>query len=47
MKLQQQKDQGKSFFITLPKQLMEAMKWKKGDEIITELYKGHIILKKK
>lgn len=44
MKLQQS---NKQFFITLPKQIVEAKNWKKGDKILIELDKhGDIILKK-
>ena len=46
MKLQQMK-QGQ-FFVTLPRQIILAKEWKKGDEITTNVdNKGNIVLSRK
>jgi len=41
-----QYDQNEQFKITLPKQIMKAKKWKKGDELSIEFDKeGNLVLK--
>jgi len=45
MKLQQSSGLGSSFFIVLPKKIVEAKGWKKGQKLKTEFdAKGRIIL---
>ena len=47
MKLQQMSGGGRGFFLMIPKALIRAKRWNKGDDILVELdNKGNIILKK-
>ena len=39
-------DNNKQFKVTLPKQVLLALNWKKGDEIKIELVEGNLILKR-
>ena len=46
-KLQQMTHSNKQFFLTLPKQIILAKGWQKGDQIKVEIdQKGNLILKK-
>lgn len=45
MKLQQMKDS--TFFVTLPKQVLIALGWRKGDTISYRLDKANIVLSNK
>jgi len=47
MKLQQMTTGGKGFFLMIPKAIVRAKGWLKGDDIQVELdNKGNIVLKK-
>ena len=46
-KLQQMTASNNQFLLTLPKQIMMAKGWKKGDDIKVEIdQKGNLVLKK-
>ena len=48
MKLQQMNTGGKGFFLMIPKALVRAKNWSKGDDISVELdNKGNLVLSKK
>ena len=40
-------DNNKQFKVTLPKQVLLALGWKKGDSIDISLDDGHLILKRR
>lgn len=45
MKLQQMKD--RNYFLTIPKDIVRAKEWHKGDKIVAKIDKeGNILLKK-
>ena len=48
MKLQKNRGNSPSYFITIPSALIKAKSWKKGDDIAVEIdKKGDLVLKKK